>query len=1083
MLALLCAPSLAAPAYVRAPDLHGDTVVFAAIGDLWLADVATGHARQLTTHPGDESAPSFSPDGKTVAFNGMYDGNADVYVIPATGGEPRRLTWHPWRDEVTGWTPDGKVLFRTGAEQPHGTNELFAVDPAGGDPAKLPLGFAARLAVDPSTGRYAFDRIGYERRTWKRYRGGMAGDIWVGDPKKQDFAAVTSTESGEGFPMWHGGRVWFLSDRGGTADLWSMNADGTDAKRHTNGGEWDARTPAMGNDGRIVFARAGDLWLFDPATGAERKVELSVEAERSPTRRRWPWAMSGVSWFALSPDADRVLLVTRGEVFAVPVEDGPTLPVTLGSGARESWASWSPDGKRVIYVTDRDREEAIVTADAWGRGDEKIVKPAGASGWHHPPLISPDGARVAWSDGTQRLYVAPVGGGTPKEIDRSEQAEIVQYVWSPDGRYLAYVKLDRRDWRRIHVWDSQDGSVHAIGTGTTDDHSPAWDPEGRWLWFASERGTNPLLGWRDFQVVEVRTTRLAMALLRPDVENPFADRGGLPGEDAPVAEEKKKRKKKRQKEEGEEPEGPKPVRIDWEGLDGRIHVLDAVGRGNFGGLLATADALYYLSWPTVGMAEEWPTPELRAYSVEDDAVTPVLPRVQAYDLSAKANKLLVQLEDGFYVVDAGAGPPDLTDARLDTAGVVVEVEPREEWKQIYFEAWRHMRDFYWDEGMGGLDWVKLRDQYATLLPRISSRAELSDLLGELIGELATSHTYVWGGDNPLKVDWVATGLLGGEFRKVGDAYEVVRVFRGDPADEAPSPLQRPGNEVREGEFLVAINHRPFRADRPLLAELEGKAGVPVLLTVAKNAAGKDARTVVVTPIPDEGRLRYVDWVRRNREYVAEKSGGRFGYVHVPDMATEGLVAFETWFYPQLDKEGLVVDVRWNGGGFVSQLLVERLGRELLSFDRARGGGVFTYPYRVLNGPFVVVTNEFAGSDGDIFPKAVQLAELAPVIGMRSWGGVVGISPRRPLVDGGVLTQPEYASWYPDGGWIVENHGVDPDIVVQNLPQELARGVDAQLDRALQELGRLHAEHPPLEPDFGPAPPKGRTAFGAELEKK
>jgi tricorn protease len=480
------------------------------------------------------------------------------------------------------------------------------------------------------------------------------------------------------------------------------------------------------------------------------------------------------------------------------------------------------------------------------------------------------------------------------------------------------------------------------------------------------------------------------------------------------------------------------------------------------------------------MVEDGGGSTLLAHSVEDEEVSTVLGDVRSYDLAVKAKKLVVSLRDGLYVFDAGTGAPDLSDARVDTAGVVVSVDPREEWRQIYFEAWRHMRDFYWDPGMGGLDWENLRDQYAALLPRISTRFELQDLLGELVGELATSHTYVWGGDAPLAVDWVPTGLLGADLVREGDVYRVAHIFRGDPADELQNPLQVPGNEVREGEYVVAINHRPFRPGRPLLAELEGKAGVPVVLTVASSAKGKDTRTVVVTPIGDESPLRYADWVRKNREYVEEKSGGRFGYVHVPDMGTSGLVAFETWFYPQLDKEGIVVDVRWNGGGFVSQLLVERLSRELLSFDRARAGGVWTYPYRVLNGPFVVLTNEFAGSDGDIFPKAVQLSKLAPVLGVRSWGGVVGIRADKLLVDGGVLTEPEFASWYPQGGWLVENHGVDPDIVVQDLPQELARGVDAQLDRALAELTALHAQHPPVKPEFGAVPSKARSAFGDEL---
>lgn len=1072
--------ALAAPAYVRSPDLHGDTVVFAAAGDLWVADIRTGAARALTSHPGDESVPSFSPDGKTVAFTAMYDGNADVYVVPTGGGEPRRLTWHPARDEVVGWTPDGKVLFRSGALHPHGSAELYAVPAAGGDPVKLPLGWAARLAIDPASGLYAFDRLGYERRTWKRYRGGTAGDLWVGDPGRADFRQLTATEYSESFPMWSGGRLYFLSDRGGTADLWSMAPDGQDPRRHTTGTTWDVRTPAVADDGRIVYTRAADIWIFDPRTGREAKVEVAVEAERALTRRRYPYLPGQWSWFTIAPDADRLAVTSRGEVFSVPVEPGVVLPITRGSGARERWGEFSPDGKRVVYVTDQSGEEAIVTADAWGRGDVKTVKPPGASGWFHPPEWSPDGSRVAWSDQDFRLWVAPAGGGTPVQVDRSPQREIREYAWSPDGRFLGYTRHDRLEYGTIHVWDSKDGQTRAVSPGTTDDHSPAWDPEGRYLYYASERGTNPWLGTRDFQVIEQDTSRLVMVLLRKDVADPFARTAGAPGVEPPVAEERKQKKKERARAE-EPPPGPKPVTVDWEGLLDRQVVLP-VPLGSYGSLVATDAALFWMAWRPQGLAGGGAAAgTLMALALDADAPVTVLDGVGGYELATRAGKLAVAKDAALWVIDARAAAATLPEKPVDLSGMIAEIEPREEWRQIFHEAWRNMRDFHWDAALGGLDWPGIRDQYATLLPRLSTRAELNDLLGEMIGELATSHTYVGGGDAPLKVDWVGTGLLGAELTREGTAYRVTRVYRGDPADEVRSPLAAPGAEVREGEYILAVNHQPFAADEPWLARLEGKAGVPVLLTVNTTNSLQGARQVVVTPVGDESRLLYVDWVRKNREYVAARTNGRFGYVHVPDMGVEGLVAFETWFYPQLDKQGMVVDVRWNGGGFVSQLLVERLRRPVVGFDRSRGGGIYTYPARTLNGPFVVLTNEFAGSDGDIFPRTVQVEELAPVIGARSWGGVVGIRGDKPLVDGGFLTQPEYAYWYPDVGWGVENYGVDPDIPVQNLPQEVARGVDAQLDRGLQELERLWTESPPLAPAFGPEPKRTRDAYRDELE--
>jgi tricorn protease len=1089
----LAAAAHAAPAYIRTPDLHGDQIVFAAVGDLWVVPASGGTPRHLTSSPGIESQPTFSPDGKWIAFTGQYDGNSDVYVIPSGGGEPVRLTWSPGADQAVAWTEQGEVVFRTGAFHPHGSYELFTIGVSGGaDPVRLPLGWAARAAIDPKSGTWALDRIGYEGRTWKRYRGGMAGDLWVGTPEG-GFTQLTKSAHSESFPMWSGGRLYFLSDRGGTADLWSVAADGTDEERHTVGsldqtgdveGGWDARTPAVGDDGRIVLSRAGDLKLFDPATGEERLVPVDLEAERTLARRRYPDAKRSPTWYTLTPDGDRLAFVTRGEVFSVPVEEGPVLPITATSGARESWASFSPDGKRVVYVTDADGEEAIVTADAWGRGEVKVVVPAGegptGSGWHFWPTWSPDGKRIAWSDNQQRLWVASADGtGAPKQVDHNPQAEIRDYTWSPDGRYLAYTKHDALYYGSIFVWASATGEVHQVSPDTTDDNSPAWDPEGRYLYYASERGTNPVLGQRDFQVIEARTSRLVMALLRDDVEDPFADDAGMPGADPPVVEEKKRRKKKRLKEE-EAAKAAKQLSIDFDGIVERQIVLP-VERGNYGGLSATEGALFFVEWATVGMVEQGGEAALKAFDLEEEEVVTVLDKIDGYEIAANRDKMVLSKDKSLYVVDAKPGPADLSDGSVDLSGVVVELDPREEWRQIFFEAWRHERDFYWDASMSGVDWAAVRDQYAALLPRISTRDELKDLLGEVIGELATSHTYVWGGEEPNRIDWVGNGLLGADLRREGDAYQVVRIYRGDPADEVVNPLQAPGQRVEEGEYILAVNHRPVREGRPLLAELEGKAGVPVVLTVSKTPSRKGSRTVVVVPVASEGRLRYVDWVRQNREYVEEKSGGKYGYVHVPDMGTQGLVAFETWFYPQLDKQGMVVDVRWNGGGFVSQLLVERLRRQLTAFDRSRGGAVYTYPARVLNGPFVVLLNEFAGSDGDIFPKAIQDEALAPVIGMRSWGGIVGIRADKALVDGGILTQPEFAGWYPDGGWVVENHGVDPDIEVQNFPQELAKGIDSQLDRGLAELERLREERPPIVPDFGPAPDKSRSAYSQELD--
>jgi tricorn protease len=1094
LLAAWCTAS-ATPAYMRYPDINGNRIVFAAEGDLWLVNDAGGVARRLTTHPGTEYFPRFSPDGKWIAFTGEYDGNQDVFVVPAEGGEPHRLTWHPGPDQVVGWSPDGaKVLFRSRAENPQAW-ELFAVRTDGSDAEKLPIGWAARIDIDPQSGMWAFNRVTSEGRTWKRYRGGMASDIWVGHPDKADFKKIGDFAGPQEFPMWHAGLIYFTCDEGGTVNIWSMRPDGSDRRRHTDFKEWDARWPAMSRDGRIAFTLGADIEVFSTADDSVHKVNVEIPSDRALTRERYPEAARTLTEFDIAPKGDRIAVVTRGEIFTIPVKDGPTMPVTHGSGARERGAGFSPDGTRLVYITDAPGEEEIRTVDSWGRGKAKVVKPAGASGYHNPPVWSPDGKLIAYSDQTQSLYVVPADGGAPRLVDRADQAPIRDYTWSPDGRWLAYSKVSRTDYSTIFIYDTKDAKVHTVTGESTNDFSPGWDPQGRYLYFLSTRATNPVLDSNDANVIETKNTQPFMVLLRKDVPNPFAATKGLPET------EKKDEKAKGDEKKGEGKTGGKetkkdekaekaaePVEIDFDGLAERYLELPDVDRGQYSNIGATAKFVYFLSNPIKGMDEQPPlfqegVPEatLFSYDLDKKKLKPFAEGVSAYAIALKADKLAVMKKRGdIFVFDAGPTAGDAGEAKVSLSGVVVELDPREEWSQIFHEAWRQERDFYWDPGMAGLDWKAIGDHYATLLPRLADRSDLSDLIGEMIGELNTSHTYVFGGDPGVGVTHISTGLLGADVKREGDTYKLVRIYRGDPADNVRSPLAEPGVNVSEGDYVLAVNHRPFAKDRPFIAAFEDLAGKDVVLTVNSKPASDGARDVVVTPLGSDSELRYADWVRKNREYVSAKTGGKIGYIHLTDMLTDGMTEFNTWYFPQLNKEGMVIDVRWNHGGFVSEIILERLRRKVDAFGLARGGNLSTYPYRTLNGPFVVVTNQFAGSDGDIFPAAVQIEQLAPVIGMRSWGGVIGIWGIRPLVDMGLLTEPEGAWNDPKRGWTIENHGVDPDIVVENLPQDVARGTDAQLDRAISEVTKLCQEHPPSKPKLDRVRNRSREAFKKEL---
>jgi len=1089
MLAIFAGSASATSPYALQADIHEGRIVFTAEDDLWSCDLEGEDVRRLTSFVGAEYFPHFSPDGRSIAFTGNYDGNGDVYVIPVNGGEPRRLTWHPGGDEVLAWLEDGSILIRSRRDDPHGDWHLYTIDAEGGDPTQLPLGFATRLDVDPDSGQWIFTRFERERRPWKRYRGGWATDIWVGHPDRQDYRQITAFDGMDAFPMWSDGRIVFLSDQGGTANIWRMNADGTGRERLTDLDPWDARYPAMGPGGQLVFTSGADIYRLDLSTGRETRIDIDLPSDRVLTRTRYRASGRDLQGFDLSSDGERLLAEVRGELFSVPVKKGVTLPITRGTGARERSAVFGHEAKKVYYWSDADREDALVSKDAWGRGEADRLRKGKKGPWAYNLHASPEGSLLAWTDSDYALRVMKTDGGGEYVADQAEHGNIFNMAWSPDGRWLAYSKAMANEFVSIFIHDTQEKTNHQVTGSWTQDHSPSWDPDGRYLWFISARATNPMLGITDRQNIEVKSEMLYGVLLRPDVDHPLKRDDGLPPDEEDDDESDAEDEGDDKDESEDEADKPDPVEIDFDGIIERVVELP-IPRGNYFATAATSSHLFFVKNPLKGMAEgggffaeAQPEAILMAYSLEDREAETFVAGITAYDLEAGAGKIAIMKNRGeIFVVGAGSAPgPDLAEGKVNLGDAVVELAPRAEWEQVYWESWRQMRAFYWDPDMGGLDWKKIGERYAELLPRLTSRADLSDVMSQLYGEVSTSHSYVFGGDPGKRVPRVATGVLGADLVRDGDSYRIANILRGDPNDRVRSPLNEPGVDAGEGDYIIAVAGRPVKDAPNIHALLTGYAGKQVLVTVADDRGGKNSRDVLLTPMRGDGGLRYADWVRSNREYVAEKTGGKIGYIHVPDMGTTGMVAFNKWFYPQLHLEGMVVDTRWNGGGFVSQMLVERLRRPLLAYDRMRGGAVSTYPAKVLNGPFVVLTNQMAGSDGDIFPRAVQLEGLAPVIGKRSWGGVVGITGVRPLQDGGLITQPIIAWWDEPGGWGVENHGVDPDIEVPNLPQEIANGIDAQLDRGIAEVLRLHEADPPQVPEFGSVPPRTRKSYEKELK--
>ncbi len=1089
----LRAAEAGAVGYYRYPAIHGERVVFAAEGDLWEVSVAGGSARRLTTHEGGEGFPKFSPDGQWLAFSGEYQGNVDVFVMPAGGGEPQRLTFHPSAEEVVAWRPDSqRIVFRSRRASPNGDYNLFEVPRTGGHPRPVAVGIASLASFSPD-GRYvAFNQFSSEFRTWKRYLGGTAADVWVGDLEGGTFQKITDWAGADTFPMWHAGRVCFASDRTGRMNLYSANPEGGDVQQLTSHDDYDVRWPDM-DAGRVVYMHGGDLWLLDVAAGANRRIDITLPSDRVMRRPRVEDASKTLEGYDLDKEGKRLCLASRGELWVRPTKPGRTIELTRTSGVRERAGVFSRDGQHVAAITDETGEQELAIFDATGKEKHRIVTQR-KQGWIFTPVWSPDGTKLAYGDLTQALFIVEVATGETRQVDTSPVWEITEYAFSPDSKWLAYSRPEPNNCRSIHLYNVASGTTHAVTAGYTVDSAPTWDPQGKYLYFLSERAVNPVMDSFDVQHVTVRATRPCILILARDGKSPLLPEELLeepkPAKKGKGSQGKKEPAEEDEDEEGEEDEDDKPpvVVVDLDGIQQRVVELP-VEPDNYGELRAAPGKLLYLSMPVEGLLDDpWPETDekpkntLHAYDFKERKSEVLLDGLRDFDLSDDGRRIAYRVENEIIVKDLddfkgddGAADDEKLKEKIDPAELPLLVRPVEEWNQIFAEAWRLQRDFYWAENMAHVDWPAMREKYAVLLPRLGTRQELNDVVGQLIGELGTSHTYVWGGDVRRAKD-VAIGSLGADLAwdEQAGALKFTRILRPESwGTDTPAPLTMSHARVEEGDYLLAINHVPLRAEDSVDERLTNLAGQQILLTVCRRPDRSDARDIQIEALAGDEKLRYRDWCRRNREYVAERSGGRIGYLHLPDMGGDGLAAFIRGFYPQIETDGLVIDVRYNGGGFVSQMIIERLARKVIAYDRPRRGKVDTYPGRVHVGHKVVLINQEAGSDGDIFPAVFQMLGLGPVIGTRTWGGVVGIRGDKLFIDGGLSTQPEFAWWDPLRGWDLENRGVEPDIWVDIRPEDWVAGTDPQLERGIAELERMLKDSPVERPQPPPFPDKSR----------
>ena len=1092
------APAAAQTKLLRFPDLHGDRVVFSYAGDLWLASTAGGLATRLTAHPGLELFPRFSPDGSRIAFTGQYDGDEQVYVIPAAGGVPRQLTWYPARgplaprwgydNQVYDWSPDGRaVLFRSLRYSTDlSDSRLFLASTEGGLPIPLPMPESGAGDLSPDGTRVVYSPLFRDFRSWKRYEGGWAQELYIFDRETHLVERVTTHRRADRDPMWIGNAIYFTSDRSGTLNLYSYGLGSRETVQLTDSGTWDVRWPGDDGANRIVYELNGELEIYSIDQGASRPIAITVPDDGLAMRPSRVAAADLIEDAELSPKGERALFVARGDVFTAPIENGPTRNLTRSSSAHDKWARWSPDGARIAYVSDATGEDEIYLVAQDGSGEPEQLT-TGGQAMRYAPEWSPNGEHLAFSDKDGKLYVLDVETRAIIDVADEARGQLRDYVWSPRGGYLAFSMTDPTAFSSVYVWSLAERRLHRVTGEYFHEWNPAWDPDGDYLYYLSDRQFAPQLGSFEWNYLVDRETGVYALALRRDVAHPLPPEsdevevtGGDDGDEtaagAEDAEPDAASSGDGDEAEGDEDEGDgangddtdAPIAIDFDGLADRVVRLP-LPFDNYVGLSGADDSVFVIrTGPQYYGRSSDVQSSLRRFTFADRDTETIAGGIGGYAVSRDGEKVLVSEGGAWNVYPAGGG--DAT--RVSTGGLMVDRAPADEWAQIFDEVWRRFRDFFYVENMHGYDWEALRDRYRPLLDHVAHRSDLNYVISEMVAELNVSHAYIAGGDweTPARPQ---VALPGAVFERdpQADRYRISKIFAGH--NEEPryrAPLTEIGVDARAGDYVLAIDGEALLGSDNPYRLLRHRADRPVRLTLNAEPVFDGAREVTFTPVTEERSLRYLTEVEANRRTVSELTAGRVGYLHVPDMGADGIQEFVKWFYGQVRKEGLVIDVRGNGGGNVSQMLIERLGRSVLGTRFARTYDTpDTYPAIAFHGHLVCILDEDSASDGDIFPYRFREAGLGPLIGKRSWGGVIGITNHGPLIDGGSVNVPQFGTNGADGSWVVENVGVEPDIEVENDPRAVIAGRDPQLERAVEEVLRMMRENPKSLPER-PAPP-------------
>lgn len=1095
---------------LRFPDVCGDRVVFTYAGDLWTASIQGGTAARLTAGPGLEMSARFSPDCKQIAFTGQYGGDSQVYVVSAAGGVPTQLTFYPamgplaqrwgFDNQVYGWTPDGKsVLFRSWRDSRNISDpRVFTVAITGGLPTVLPMPQSGTARFSPDGKQVVYSPKFRDFRDWDRYKGGWAQDLFIYDFAAKTAKNITNDVNTDRDPVWIGKDIYFLSDRGPHLNLYRYDTSDGKTTQLTNYATDDARWASGDQAGQIVYEVTGALHIYDTRANTDRALVIRVPSDLVATRASERSVKKYIEDFALSTNGERAAFTARGDIFSVPLKHGITLDLTHTPGVHEREVSWSPDGKRVAYISDQSGEEEVWVRDVDGTNPVMLTK--GVIGRLYGTQWSPDGKNIAYVDSNNRIHIVGASAGAADKVVAQDPGNMPNdYTWSPGGHYLAYSLTDKDTLQpRLYVYDLGSGKATELGHEYFNANSPAFSPDGKYLYFLGDRDWTPLMSGVELDYATNRSTEILAYALRKDVKSPFAPRN----DSASSKNDAQKSGDGKDDKSGSKAKSKSAAqiddRIDFDGIDQRL-MRAPIEPDNIRWVAVTPKAILYATTgaPYLGRDSAIPM-KIEAWSFKqrksDTVYTYKKPGgdeggeggggAGPLALSGDGNTLLVHDGKDYKAIDLSADKPKPKDVKLD--GLFMRVDPKAEYAEIFNDVWRRYRDYFHVTNMNGYDWKAIRAKYQPLLKYVGDRTDLNYVMGEMIAELSNSHTYVAGGDLGLP-DKPHVGLLGASFEldATSGRYRIADVFPGEN-DESRyrSPLTQVGVNVKAGDYILAINGTPLTADENPYRLLRVAPGQMVQLSVNARPSTDGARTVLVKPIASEMPLYYYDWVQANRDYVAKASDGKIGYLHIPDMSVDGAREFIKWYYPQLRKPGLIIDVRDNGGGFMSQTMIERLSRKLLAYNYTRGSSITgTYPEATYVGHLAALSNGTSASDGDIFSYMFKQAKLGPLIGTRTWGGVVGITGSGPLIDGGTVFVPEFTAIVGlDGKYKVEGHGVDPDIVVKENVSEQLAGKDPQLDKAIEVLQQTIKKHPltlpPQPPALDKAPPNMRPQSAA-----